>query len=116
MPYKAKKPCAFRGCRELTSKHYCEKHAKLEVKRYNHQDRDPDSNKRYGRAWKKIKNAFLSANPLCVICKAEGRLIPATVAHHKVKVTEGGTNDWDNMEALCNECHSRLHSKQGDYF
>jgi len=116
MPHKAKKPCAHRGCRELTSKRFCEAHAKQEAKRYNKYDRDPNSNKRYGRTWKVIRDAFLSANPLCTMCKAEGRLTPSTVAHHKVKITDGGTNDWENMEALCQECHSRLHAKQGDYF
>jgi len=116
MPYKAKKPCAHRGCRELTSGRFCETHAKLENKRYNHYDRNPDSNKRYGRAWKKIQGAFLSANPICVLCKEAGRLTPATTAHHKRKITEGGTNDWENLEPLCQECHSRFHAEHGDYF
>ena len=116
MPYKAKKPCAYRGCRELTSKRFCDTHAKLEAQRYNKHERNPETNKRYGGAWKKIRGAFLSANPLCAICKTEGRLTPATVAHHRVKIAEGGTNDWENMEALCQECHSRLHAKQGDSF
>ena len=115
MPYKAKKPCAHRGCRELTASRYCEAHAKQEAKRYNRSDRDPESNKRYGRTWKQIRAAFLSANPLCVMCQNDGRLTPATLAHHKVKLSDGGTNDWDNMVALCQECHSRLHAGQGDY-
>ena len=116
MPYKAKKPCAYHGCRELTASRYCETHTKLEAKRYNRYGRDPDSNKRYGRTWKQIRAAFLSANPLCVMCDREGRLTPATLAHHEVKLTDGGTNDWENMMALCQECHSRLHAEQGDYF
>ena len=116
MPYKAKKPCAHSGCRALTSGRFCEAHAKLENKRYNHHKRDPDSNKRYGRAWKKIQTAFLSANPLCTLCKEAGRLTPATTAHHKRKINEGGTNDWENLEALCQNCHSRFHAEQGDYF
>lgn len=116
MPYKAKKPCAYRGCRELTSKRYCDFHAKQEAKRYNRNERDPESSKRYGRTWKQIRAAFLSANPLCVICKEQDRLTPATLAHHKIKLSDGGTNDWENMAALCQECHSRLHARQGDYF
>jgi len=116
MPYKPKKPCAHHGCRELTANRYCETHAKQEAKRYNKYDRDSDSNKRYAGAWKKIRAAFLSANPLCVICKGDGKFTPATVAHHKIKITDGGTNDWDNMTALCAPCHSRLHAKQHDYF
>ena len=116
MPYKAKKPCARPGCRNLTSDRYCEEHAKQEAKRYNQYDRDPASNKRYGRSWARIRAAFLQANPLCVLCKKDGRLTPATMVHHKVKLTDGGTNDWNNLQALCHEWHSRLHGQQGDYF
>ena len=116
MPYKAKKPCAHHGCRELTANRYCDAHAKQEAKRYNRHNRNPESNKRYGRTWKQIRAAFLSANPLCVVCVRNGRLTPATLAHHKVKLSDGGTNDWSNLQALCSECHSRLHAKHHDYF
>jgi 5-methylcytosine-specific restriction protein A len=116
VPYKAKKPCAYPGCRELTTARYCEGHAKAEAKRYNRYDRDPDSNKRYGRSWSKIRAAFLSANPLCEMCGEAGRLVPATLVHHKRKLTDGGTNDRDNLQSLCSECHSRLHAERGDYF
>jgi 5-methylcytosine-specific restriction protein A len=116
MPYKPKKPCAHPSCAKLTTGRYCEAHTKQEAKRYNRSDRDPDSNKRYGRTWKQIRAAFLSANPLCVMCNRDGRLTPSTLAHHKIKLADGGTNDWENMMALCQECHSRLHAGQGDYF
>lgn len=116
MPYKAKKPCARPSCPNLTSDRYCEEHAKAEAKRYNQYDRDPESNKRYGRSWARIRAAFLQANPLCALCKRDGRLTPAALVHHKVRLTDGGTNDWNNLMALCRECHSRLHAEQGDYF
>jgi len=116
MPYKAKKPCAQHGCPNLTGGRYCEEHAKAEAKRYNKYDRDPDTVKRYGGTWVKIRTAFLSANPLCEMCKAEGRFTPAALAHHKVKLTDGGNNDWKNLMALCLSCHSRLHAKKKDYF
>lgn len=116
MPYKPKKPCAYPGCPNLTSKRYCEEHAKAEAKRYNHNDRDPAGNKRYGRTWKQVRAAFLAAHPLCEICVSEGKLTPAALVHHRRKLTDGGTNDQGNLQALCRECHSRLHGKQGDYF
>ena len=113
MPYKAKKPCARHGCPKLTANRFCEAHAKEEAKHY---DRFYRADKRYGRAWARIRAAFLTANPLCELCKTDGRLMSAQMVHHKVKLTDGGTNDWNNLQALCNECHSRLHAKQGDYF
>lgn len=116
MPYKAKKPCARNGCAKLTSERYCAEHAKEEAKYYNHYKRDPASNKRYDRAWARIREAFLQANPLCEICRQEGLLQAATLVHHKVRLKEGGRNDWKNLQALCAKCHARLHAREGDYF
>jgi 5-methylcytosine-specific restriction protein A len=116
MPFKPKKPCAYRGCPRLTHERFCEEHAKQEARRYNRFERDPETVKRYGGAWKKIRAAFLADNPLCELCLACGRLTPATLAHHKRKLTDGGTNEWDNLQALCASCHSNLHAGSGDYF
>ena len=116
MPYKAKKPCAKQGCRELTSGRFCDTHAKEHASIYDRHHRNPEAVKRYKGAWVKIRGAFLASNPLCAICEAEGRLTPATIAHHIKAVDDGGTNDWTNLQALCSPCHSRLHGKQGDYF
>jgi 5-methylcytosine-specific restriction protein A len=116
MPYKPKKPCAHRGCRELTSGRYCEAHGKQAAKDYNQHKRDPESNKRYGRNWKQIRAAFLASNPLCVLCREDGRLTPADTVHHKRRLSDGGTHDRENLQALCSKCHSRLHAEEGDYF
>ena len=114
MPYKPKKPCAHRGCPELTGSRYCDTHAKQYAREYEKHHRDSAAAKRYGSQWRKIRAAFLSANPLCEICKSEGRFAPADTVHHKKTLADGGTNDWENLQALCSPCHSRLHSKQGD--
>ena len=114
MPFKPVKPCAYRGCPNLTKERYCDFHAKSDMREYNKYRRDPESNKRYGRSWKKIQAAYLSANPLCDICKNEGKFASAAMAHHKRKLTDGGTNEYDNLMALCNSCHARLHAEQGD--
>jgi 5-methylcytosine-specific restriction protein A len=45
-----------------------------------------------------------------------GKLAAAETVHHKRKMSDGGTNDWDNLQALCSSCHSSLHAGQGDYF
>jgi len=114
MPYKPKHPCWHPGCPNLTDKAYCPEHAKAEAKRYNHQERDPDSNKRYGRQWKEVRAAFLSLYPLCEMCENAGKLVPATMVHHKHRLADGGTNEFSNLMALCQSCHSRLHSIEGD--
>ena len=116
MPYKPKKPCAHHGCAELTTGRYCEPHAKQYAQEYEKYRRNPNTAKRYGSQWRKIRARYIAANPLCELCKSEGRFTPTEQVHHKVKVADGGTNDWENLQALCSECHSRLHAKQKDYF
>ena len=114
MPKKPQRPCSAPNCPKLTNNRFCEEHTKQESARYEKHERDPKKNKRYGRAWKQIRTAFLSANPLCEICKKRGWITPADTVHHKKKISDGGTNDWNNLSALCHECHSRIHAKQGD--
>ena len=116
MPNKPKKPCAHRGCRELTANRYCDTHAKEAMKHYNKHQRDTKSNKRYGRRWREIRASYLSANPLCAECWKAEKLTAATTVHHKKRLADGGTHYWDNLMSLCAECHSRLHAEQGDYF
>jgi 5-methylcytosine-specific restriction protein A len=71
--------------------------------------RDKNHSKRYGSNWKKISKAYRQANPLCEICKTDGKLVPAELVHHKIKLTDGGTNDTENLQSLCQHCHERIH-------
>ena len=50
MPMKPAKPCKYPGCPHLTHADYCEEHRLLARKRYEKYERDPETNKRYGRA------------------------------------------------------------------
>ncbi|MDR1628545.1 MAG: HNH endonuclease [Oscillospiraceae bacterium] len=109
LPHKPRSPCRWNGCPKLTSQSYCEEHQKLVNKNYNRYERDSESNKRYGSRWKKIRAAFLSANPICELCGQDGRLTPAVLVHHKKKLTDGGTNDFENLMALCIRCHEFVH-------
>lgn len=65
MPKKPKRPCSYPGCPRLTDGRYCEEHAKLEAERYEKYDRDPTVRRHYGRAWKRIRDRYISAHPLC---------------------------------------------------
>lgn len=113
MPYKPKKPCAYPGCPNLTDGRYCEKHKSLVDHIYNTYKRDPQTNERYGKNWKKIRASFLKNHPFCELCRREGRTTQATMVHHILPVRNGGGNDEENLMALCKSCHSRLHSVDG---
>ena len=61
MPRKPKRPCSYPGCPKLTDGRFCEEHQKLENQRYEKYDRDPAAKRRYGRAWKRIRDRYMNA-------------------------------------------------------
>ena len=65
MPRKPKRPCSYPGCPKLTDGRFCEEHQKLENQRYEKYDRDPAAKRRYGRAWKRIRDRYMNVHPLC---------------------------------------------------
>lgn len=63
------------------------------------------------RAWKKTQAAFMaSKHGICERCGD-----PARIVHHKEYITPENINDpavtlsWDNLEALCQDCHNKEH-------
>ena len=58
VPRKPKRPCSFPGCPNLTEGRFCEEHQKQENRRYEKYDRDPAVRRRYGRAWKRIRDRY----------------------------------------------------------
>lgn len=113
MPRKPKRPCSYPACPELTEGRYCDTHAKLAARHYERYQRDPDTKRRYGSQWRKIRDAYIAAQPLCERCKDEGRLTPAEEVHHIMPLSKGGTHDQDNLMALCKPCHSRITATEG---
>ncbi len=85
---KTKRPCSYPGCPKLTDGRFCEEHAKAEAKRYEKYDRDPAVRRRYGRAWKRIRDRYIQEHPLCELCQQDGRLTPAEEVHHKKPLAE----------------------------
>lgn len=114
MPKRPKRPCSFPGCPKLTDGRFCEEHAKEEAKRYEKYDRDPAVRRRYGRAWKRIRDSYVEAHPLCEKCLESGLLVPTEEVHHKVPLAEGGTHNRANLISLCKSCHARIHAQRGD--
>lgn len=62
----------------------------------------------YGHRWRQARRAFLTANPLCVMCAKEGRTTPATVVDHIIPHRGDPVLFWDrdNWQALCARHHS----------
>ena len=114
MPRKPKRPCSQPGCPELTHKRFCVAHAKQEARRYERYQRDPATRKRYGRAWKRIRDRFIKVNPLCEECKRKGKLTKAQEVHHILPLARGGTHDESNLMSICTPCHSSITAREGD--
>jgi len=114
MPRKPKQPCAYPGCPRLSDERYCEEHRKLMAKQYSRYKRSPDSNKKYGRSWREVRERYVAAHPLCERCLQDGRLTPVEEVHHIKPVSQGGTNDASNLMSLCQSCHTKIHFEMGD--
>lgn len=69
------------------------------------------------RRWQDTRAAYLSSKQgLCERCLKKGLYHPAVIVHHKVYLTAENIHtpevslSWDNLEAVCRECHEAEHS------
>ena len=113
MPYRPKRPCSYPGCPRLTDGRYCEEHQKIITAHYNRHERDPESKRRYGRAWRRIRDGYLSEHPMCEKCQQAGKLTAAVEVHHIKPLSKGGTHAEANLMALCKKCHSGITAREG---
>ena len=113
MPRKPKSPCGHPGCLALTENRFCPAHEKQEARRYEKYQRDPATRKRYGRAWKRIRDRYIAAHPLCEQCVKVGKMTPAEEVHHILPLSRGGTHAEENLMSLCTSCHSEITAREG---
>ena len=63
-----------------------------------------------GRKWQAIRRRILARDPICIECRARGKVTAAsvsTVVDHIKGLAEGGSNEDTNLQGLCHDCHSR---------
>lgn len=99
MPSKPRRACGNPNCPHHARDgcHLCAEH----MQEFN--ARRPTSTQQgYGAKWRKLRAWILSGEPLCRVCGA-----PATDVDHITPKARGGTDDVDNLQPLCHECHSR---------
>ena len=78
------------------------------TKRHVHYDsrRGSSRERGYSTAWDKFSLSFRYQNPLCEYCKAQGRVVPATVTDHDIPHRGDQDLFWANtFTALCKACH-----------
>ena len=60
----------------------------------------------YGTAWDKIRKQIMQRDGyLCQPCRRQGRPTPAKAVDHITPKAKDGTDDPDNLQAICNDCH-----------
>lgn len=68
----------------------------------------------HSKSWEETRRGYLVANHF--LCERCGE--PAKIVHHKRYLNKSNINNadialnWDNLEALCQDCHNKEHHKQ----
>lgn len=104
----------YPGCPALVTGRYCEEHARKVNSDYEKYSRDKSTKRRYGRAWKRIRDKYAAEHSFCELCFERGLAVPVEEIHHRLPLSEGGTYDRSNLIALCKFCHSQIHAKRED--
>jgi 5-methylcytosine-specific restriction protein A len=109
MPAKPPKPCTKPGCRAYaTTDSRCDDH-----QRPAFEGRGSGSSRGYGFKWSKIRDKILDRDQhLCQECDRNGRVTRAAQVDHIRPKYKGGTDNHDNLEAICEECHKLKTSRE----
>ena len=60
----------------------------------------------YGWRWQRLRKRILARDQyLCVPCRKAGKYIPAEAVDHIKPKADGGTDDPENLRAICDPCH-----------
>ena len=113
-PRRPKKPCNAPHCPQLVEagERYCKEHKTENNRQVKQRRSDAPYSRLYDTApWKRLRAMKLALDPLCEPCQREGRVTPATVAHHKEELRDGGAllTELDELESMCWSCHSKEH-------
>lgn len=67
-----------------------------------------------GRPWRRARElALIRDCGLCVLCKAQQRVTPATEVDHITPIAEGGAEfHLDNLRSVCSPCHAAVTAEQ----
>jgi 5-methylcytosine-specific restriction protein A len=86
-----------------------------EVKRTLDRERPSAARRGYGSRWRRARAAFLAQHPLCTACRAQGRVVQATVVDHLVPHHRDRRRFWDerNWAPSCKPCHDRKTAREG---
>lgn len=109
MPVSAPKPCRHASCGKLVrdGSGFCPDHKRPRPGSFADRSRGTRHQRGYGSAWDALRKVVLQRDVgLCQPCRDAGRVTLATMVDHIKPRAEGGTDDIDNLQAICRECHA----------
>lgn len=69
-------------------------------------ERGTSTERGYGAAWRKIRDAVMRRDHwLCQPCQRKSKVTAATEVDHILPKSQGGTDEGDNLQAICSACH-----------
>lgn len=94
----------FRTARQV------EQAAKAEREYDQRRARETETRREYKTArWQRKRAAQLQEQPLCERCLAQGLIVPATVANHKIPHRGDIVLFWEGeLESTCDPCHNSV--------
>ncbi len=105
MPVAALRVCGGTGCRRLTAGRYCAACAPVDAAVGHRWGVDRREVKRVrGRRLQAQRAVLFAREPLCRTCAANGLVVMATIRDHVVPLAEGGADDDENVQPLCQSC------------
>ena len=110
MPRSAKTPCRQSMCPALVDKPgYCDKHKKKAWIRKE----GTTTQRGYGAAWRKTRELVIRRDlGLCQPCQRNNRVTAFNAIDHIIPKAKGGSDDLNNLQCICNECHKHKTSSQ----
>ena len=109
MPNAAPRPCRHPGCGQLVrdGSGYCATHqGDRKLGKFADDRRGSRQERGYGAEWEGTRKRILRRDKgLCQVCLKAGKFRPARQVDHIVPKFEGGTEDDDNLQSICLDCH-----------
>ena len=109
MPVSAAKKCRHLGCAELVrdGAGYCQAHkADANAGKWGDERRGSRHERGYGSEWEVTRKRILRRDKgLCQVCLKGSRYRPARAVDHIIPKAEGGSDEDENLQAICKTCH-----------
>ena len=84
-------------------------------KQHNWNHKKSTTQRGYGHQWRKLRDSVMRRDQgLCQVCLAIGKYTPADEVDHVTPKAAGGSEEPDNLQAICKPCHAEKTAKESN--